>query len=65
MSIPLKIGFFSGYRPGQSSLVIRLFKNIFIEEYDPCLEDCFKISRKIGVNNYELELYDYVEGEDL
>ena len=41
---------------GKSSLTIQLMQNLFIEEYDPTIEDAYRKQVVIGLNKMQFKL---------
>ena len=58
MSAPLSIAFLGPGAVGKSTLTVRLAQNVFIEVYDPTLEDVYMITRDIGGTHYVIALLD-------
>ena len=61
MSTPMRIAVIGGGGVGKSALTIRLYRDIFVEEYDPTIEDHYKMTRDYNEAHHDIDVLDTVE----
>lgn len=55
---------FGGGGVGKSSITQRLIKNVFVEQYDPTIEDSYRFQMEIQGIKYTLDILDTAPREE-